>query len=174
MSLFESGDSIGEVSLKYICEGKKISKATKDVNLRNLAHLIIRGGWPGNISYSSDDSRKVVSEYIDLIINDDLYRLDSVNRYKHKAKLLLKSLARNESTTVPNATLRKDIKEIDDEPFSTNIRLCIRVKQSEKRHFADPSISCALLNLTEEKLINDLEIFGFLFEAMVKPHQCFV
>lgn len=192
MSLFESGDSTGEVSLKDVCDGKEISKATGDVSLRNLAHLIIRGGWPSNICYSSDDSRKIVKEYIDLIINDDLLRLDGVNRDKHKVKLLLKSLARNESTTVTNSTLRKDIKEIDnedididtvasylnafdklflldnDEPFSTNIRSSIRVKQSEKRHFADPSISCALLNLTEEKLINDLETFGFLFEAMVE------
>ena len=107
-------------------------------------------------------------------------------------KLLLKSLARNESTTVTNTTLKRDIKEIDnedididtvasylnaldklflldnDEPFSSNVRSSIRVKQSEKGHFADPSIACALLNLTEEKLLNDLETFGFLFEAMVE------
>ena len=57
----------------------------------------------------------------------------------------------------------------NDEPFSTNIRSSIRVKQSEKRHFADPSIACSLLNIKdEEKLINDLETFGFLFEAMVE------
>lgn len=121
-----------------------------------------------------------------------MFRLDGINRDKHKVKLLLKSLARNESTTVTNATLKKDIKEIDnedididtvasylnaldklflldnDEPFSINIRSSVRVKQAEKRHFADPSIACALLNLTEEKLINDLETFGFLFEAMVE------
>ncbi len=169
-----------------------LRRATGDVKLRNLARLIIRGGWPGNINYSSDDSRKSVSEYINLIINDDLYRLDGINRDRHKVKLLLKSLARNESTTVTNATIRKDIKEIDnedididtvasylnaldklflldnDEPFSTNIRSSVRVKKFKKRHFADPSIACALLNLTEEKLINDLETFGFLFEAMVE------
>lgn len=192
MSLYESGDSTGEISLKDICDGKKISKLTDDVSIKNLARLIIRGGWPGNIDYTSDDSRKSVNEYIDLIINDDLYRLDGINRDKHKIKLLLKSLARNESTTVTNTTLKNDIKENDnedididtvssylnaldklylldnDEPFSTNIRSSIRVKQAEKRHFADPSISCALLNLTEDKLINDLETFGFMFEAMVE------
>lgn len=192
MSLFESGDSTGDISLKDICYGKMTSKALGEVNLRKLANLIIRGGWPGNIGYSSKDSLKVVNEYVDLIINDDLYRLDGVSRDKHKIRLLLKSLARNESTTVTNSTLRKDIKEKDnedididtvasylnaldklflldnDEPFSTNIRSSVRVKQSEKRHFADPSIACALLNLTEEKLINDLETFGFLFEAMVE------
>lgn len=192
MSLYESGDSSGVISLKDICDGKKISKRTGEVNLKKIASLIIRGGWPGNLTYSSDDSRKIVSEYLDLIINDDLYRLDGVNRDKHKVKLLLKSLARNESTTVSNATIRKDIKEIDnddidldtiasylnaldklflldnDEPFAINIRSSVRVKQSEKRHFADPSIACAILNLTEEKLINDLETFGFMFEAMVE------
>lgn len=192
MSLYESGDSTGEVSLKDICDGKKISKSTGKVDLRNLAHLVIRGGWPGNIGYSSLDARMAVSEYINLIIDDDLYRLDGVNRNKHKVKLLLRSLARNESTTVTNNTLKKDIKDVDNEdvdidtvvsyldafdklflldndlPFSTNIRSSVRVKQSEKRHFADPSIACALLSLTEEKLINDLNTFGFLFEALVE------
>lgn len=192
MSLYESGDSTGDISLRDICEAKNVSKLTGDVDLRNLAHLIIRGGWPANINYTSDDSRKIVNKYIELIINDDLYRLDGINRDKHKIKLLLKSLARNESTTVTNATIKKDIKEIDnedididtvasylnaldklflidnDEPFSTNVRSSVRVKQSEKRHFSDPSISCALLNLTEDKLIKDLNTFGFLFEALVE------
>ena len=191
MSLYESEDSSGLVSLKDICEGKDITKSTGDVDLRNLAKLIIRGGWPSNLTYTADESRKVVNEYINLIIEDDLYKLDGIKRDKHKIRLLLKSLARNESTTVSNATLKNDIKEIDNEdididtvtsyldaldrlflldndpPFATNIRSSIRVKQNEKRHFADPSIACALLNITEEKLIGDLETFGFLFEAMV-------
>lgn len=191
MSLYETGDSTGDISLKDICEGKFIDKATGKVELRNLARLIIRGGFPGNINYSASDAKEIVNEYINLIINDDLYRLDGISRDKHKVKLLLKSLARNESTTVTNSTLKNDIKEIDnedidvdtlssyldtfdrlflldnDEPFSTNIRSSVRVKQAEKRHFADPSMACALLNLTEDKLINDLETFGFLFESLV-------
>lgn len=191
MSLYETGDSTGDISLKDICESKFIDKATGKVELRNLARLIIRGGFPGNISYTADDAKEVVNEYMNLMINDDLYRLDGISRDKHKVRLLLKSLARNESTTVTNNTLKKDIKEIDnedididtlasylnafdrlflldnDEPFSTNIRSSVRVKQAEKRHFADPSMPCALLNLTEDKLINDLETFGFLFESLV-------
>ncbi len=192
MSLYESGDSTGVVSLQDICNNQEIAKSTGEVDLKELARLIIRGGWPGNLEFSSSEAKKALNEYIDLIINDDLYRLDGINRDKHKMKLLLKSLARNESTTVTNTTLKRDINEKDnedididtlasylnaldklflldnDEPFSTNIRSSIRVKQSEKRHFADPSIACALLNLSEEKLINDLETFGFLFEAMVE------
>ena len=178
MSLYESEDSTGDISLE---------------DLRNLARLIIRGGWPGNLEYSAKDASEAVEEYINLIIDDDLYRLDGINRDKHKVRLLLKSLARNESTTVSNMTLKKDINEKDnedididtlasylnaldklflldnDEPFSTNVRSSVRVKQSEKRHFADPSIACSLLNIKEEnRLINDLETFGFLFEAMVE------
>ena len=193
MSLYESGDSIGAISLGDLCNNKFKGKATGEVDLRNLARLIIRGGWPANLEYSAKDASEAIEEYINLIIDDDLYRLDGVNRDKHKVKLLLKSLARNESTTVSNMTLKKDINEVDnedididtvasylnaldklflldnDEPFSTNIRSSVRVKQSEKRHFADPSIACSLLNIKDEdKLINDLETFGFLFEAMVE------
>lgn len=193
MSLFESGDSTGDISLKELCNNNLKQKLTGEVDLRNIAGLIIKGGWPGNLDYSPKDASEAIEEYINLIIDDDLIRLDGVNRDKHKVKLLLKSLARNESTTVSNMTLKKDINEADnedididtlasylnaldklylldnDEPFSSNIRSSVRVKQSEKRHFADPSIACSLLNIKEEaKLINDLETFGFLFEAMVE------
>lgn len=193
MSLFESGDSSGDVSLKELCNDNIKQKLTGEVDLREIAKLIIRGGWPGNLNYDAKDASEAVKAYIDLIIDDDLIRLDGINRDKHKVKLLLKSLARNESTTASNMTLKKDINEIDnedididtlasyldalnrlylldnDEPFSSNIRSSIRVKQSEKRHFADPSIACSLLNISEEgKLIDDLDTFGFLFEAMVE------
>ena len=193
MSLYESGDSSGDVSLKELCNNKLEEKLTGEVDLRHLAGLIIRGGWPGNLEYSPKDSSEAIDEYIKLIIDDDLNRLDGIARNKYKMKLLLKSLARNESTTVSNMTIKRDIKEIDDEdididtiasyldalerlylldndePFSSNIRSSIRVKQSKKRHFADPSMECSLLNIREEsKLINDLNTFSFLFEAMVE------
>ncbi len=192
MSLYESGDSTGQISLQDICNGKKISQACPQTGLKEIAGFIIRGGWPGNLNYSIEDASVSVKAYIDLIIDDDLYRLDGVNRDKHKMRLLLKSLARNESTTATNQTLKNDIKEIDDEdidkdtiasylnaldklflldndePFSTNIRSSVRVKQAKKRHFTDPSIACALLNLNTQKLINDLNTFGFLFEALVE------
>lgn len=191
MSLYESGDSSGMVSLKDICEGKKVALSTGKVELEKLAYLIIRGGWPANLNYTVEESKKMVEEYINLIIDDDLYRLDGKNRDKHKIRLLLKSLARNESNTVSLSTIQKDIKEVDfedidtdtvasylnaldklflldnDEPYNVNVRSSIRVKQSPKRHFCDPSIACALLDLTVEKLIRDLNTFGFLFEAMV-------
>lgn len=193
MSLYESGDSTGEISLEDLCNNKFEEKLTGEVDLKYLAKLIMRGGWPGNLAYSPKESSEAIKEYINLIIDDDMNRLDGINRDRHKVRLLLKSLARNESTTVSNRILKKDINEIDnedididtissylnaldklylldnDEPFAINIRSSIRVKQSEKRHFADPSIACSLLNIKdEEKLINNLQTFGFLFEAMVE------
>ena len=155
MSLYESGDSTGDISLEKLCQNDFKGKATGEVDLRNLAKLIIRGGWPANLNYSAKEASKAIEEYINLIIDDDLNRLDGINRDKHKVRLLLKSLARNESTTVSNMTLKKDINATDnedididtlsiyldaidrlylldnDEPFSTNIRSSVRVKQAE-------------------------------------------
>ena len=190
MSLFESGDSSGDISLQELCQDNIKPKLIGEVDLRNIARLIIRGGWPGNLEYNAKDASEAVKTYIDLIIDDDLARLDGINRDKHKVRLLLKSLARNESTTVSNMTLKKDINEVDnedididtlasyldalnrlylldnDEPFSSNIRSQVRVKQSEKRHFADSSIACSLLNISEEeKLINDLDTFCLLYTS---------
>ena len=132
----------------------------------------------------------VAEEYLKAIIDDDVHRLDGIKRNKEKMNLLLRSLARNESTTASKSVLKKDIKavdsaDIDDDtisdyldifqrlflvdnqpPFATKIRSSVRVKQAEKRHFADPSLACALLKATPEKLINDLETLGFLFESL--------
>lgn len=191
-TLYESGDSTGEVSLEKICNGEDICIQTGEVDLMKLIHLTIRGGWPSNINYNSNDAKKALKEYIDLIITDDLYRLDGVKRDVNKVRLLLMSLARNECTTVTNATLKKDISEKDlvdididtlssylnaldrlylfdnDEPYSTNIRSSIRVKQAVKRHFVDPSLACAILNASEEYFLNNLSVYGFYFESMVE------
>ena len=119
--------------------------------------------------------------------------LDDETEYnRHKVELLLRSLARNESTTVADTALLKDIVENDNEsmsrntiakylealnrlfifnnqaPYSPNLRSSLRVKQAEKRHFSDPAMACALLNITPEKLLTDLNTFGFLFEALAE------
>lgn len=191
MSLYESGDSSGKVSLSDICEGKDVCVNTGEVDLMKLIGFTIRGGWPGNLEYTPSESMLLVKQYIDLIIEDDLYRLDHVKRDKNKVMLLLKSLARNECTTISNLSLKNDISACDsedididtvasyldalgrlylfdnDDPFSINIRSSLRVKKSQKRHFIDPSIACALLNVSEKSLLNDLNTFGFLFESLV-------
>lgn len=190
MSLYESGDSSGKVSLKELCGDAVSPVMTGEVNLKDLIGYIVRGGWPGNINMPVEQASLLPMQYIDAIIDDDIYRIDGIKRNKNKMKLLLRSLARNESTTATNISLARDIKELDDTdidkdtvadyldifkrlfiidnqmPFSANIRSSNRVKQAEKRHFCDPSIACALLNATPAALINDLQTLGFLFEAL--------
>lgn len=190
MSLYESGDSSGDISLKSLCKGKLKPVMTGEVDLKKLIDFIVRGGWPGNLGLSTEQAALLPSQYLDAIINDDVYRIDGVKRDTAKMQLLLRSLARNESTTATNKTLRKDIKDRDaedidkntvaayldifkrlfitdnQEPFAEKIRSSVRVKQAEKRHFADPSLACALLKATPEELLQDLETLGFLFEAL--------
>ncbi len=190
MSLYESGDSSGKVSLQELCEGKLTPAITGEVDLRTLARLTVRGGWPGNLDIDDADISLLPSEYLNAVIDDDVNRVDETRRDSRKVRLLLRSLARNESTTATNRTLKNDIKEIDDEdidvetvatyldifnrlfltdnqqPYAARLRSSVRVKQAEKRHFCDPSLACALLKVTPEKLIGDLETFGFLFEAL--------
>lgn len=189
MSLFEAGCSSGDVSLEELCNGNLTQKLIGEVDIHNLIDYIIRGGWPGNQETPIESAGLLPKEYITGVVDDEVHRIDDIQRDKRKVELLLKSLARNESTTVTNNTIVSDIKAIDDEeidkntvsiymdifnrlfltnnqkPFSSNIRSSIRVKQAEKRHFADPSLACALLGATPEKLLGDLNTLGFLFEA---------
>ena len=190
MSLFESGNSSGDISLKDICEGRIEPKISGEVDLRKLIDFIIRGGWPANQETTLKQAAYLPIQYIRAVLDDDVYRIDNVKRDKHKMELLLSSLARNEATTVTNKKLKNDIKEIDDEdidvetvsayldvfkrlfltdnqkPFEAKLRSSIRIKQAEKRHLSDPSLAAALLNATPEMLLNDLNTLGFLFEAL--------
>lgn len=190
MSLYESGDSSGQVSLSEMFEGKMDTVFTGEVELLNLMKLIVRGGWPANLQVVSEPSVILSEQYITAILEDDVFRIDGIRRDSKKMRLLLRSLARNESTTASNRVLKQDIKERDDEdinvetvaeyldifkrlfltenqlPFATKIRSALKVKQAEKRHFVDPSLTCALLSLTPERLMGDLETAGFLFEAL--------
>lgn len=190
MSLFESGNSSGDISLKDICEGRIEPKISGEVDLRKLIDFIIRGGWPANQETTLKQAAYLPIQYIRAVLDDDVYRIDNVKRDKHKMELLLRSLARNEATTVTNKKLKNDIKEIDNEdidvetvaayldvfqrlfltdnqkPFEAKLRSSIRIKQAEKRHLSDPSLAAALLNATPEMLLNDLNTLGFLFEAL--------
>lgn len=190
MSLYESGDSSGKISLKDLCEGKLIPTMMEDVSLRDLAYYIVRGGFPATIGLPFENEQLISESYVETILTDDAQRIDGKRYDIHKMRLLMRSLARNESTTATKKKLVSDIKEIDDasvdydsvmsyldvferlylldnqKPFATNIRSSVRVKQAEKRHFCDPSLACALLKATPDGLINDLETFDFLFEAL--------
>ena len=194
MSLFESGDSSGIVSITDMLENKNINKNTGVVKIRELASLLIRGGWPESLKVKKENYPLIPKSYIESILNVELDEEDKV-RDKNKMNMLLKSLARNESTIVSNKTLIKDIEEYEtgndilssrttlldyldflerlhlienQESYSLNYRSPERVGKSVKRHFVDPSLACSLLNLNEDKLMKDLNTFGFLFEALVE------
>lgn len=193
MSLYESGDSTGKVSIEDIKNGKMKNQINEKVTLEKLADLIIRGGWPSNLNIAGDKIGIIPKSYIDAILDKDMN--DDKNRDKSKMLMLLKSLARNESTVVSNSTLLKDINEFQSEneriesrttvedylnvlnrlhitdnqdAYSENYRSPNRIGKSAKRHFTDPSLACACLGLTREKLMNDLRTFGFMFEALVE------
>ena len=193
MSLYESGDSTGKVSIQDMFNGKLENQLNEKVTLEKLASLIIRGGWPSNIKVPQDKIGIIPKGYIDAIIEKDIN--DDKKRDKNKMMMLLRSLARNETTVVNNNTLIKDIGEnatgneliesritiddyldvlnrlniVENQPaYSENYRSPNRVGKSAKRHFTDPSLACACLDLTTEKLIDDLRTFGLMFEALVE------
>jgi len=194
MSLYESGDSTGEASIMDMFNDVQKNKKSKYTpSLEDLADVIIRGGWPSNLNTPKDKIGIIPKSYVLSILDKDMN--DEKNRDRDKMLMLLKSLARNESTIVGNATLLKDIEEIEDNDekvasrvtiddyldvlgrlhiienqnaYSENYRSPKRVGKSPKRHFVDPSLACACLDLNRKKLMNDLKTFGFLFEALVE------
>ena len=191
MTLYEAGASSGVVSLRRLCEGRIDEQLTGEVDLEDIADKIIRGGWPKNLSNKNPSI--MPSAYVKNIIDSNLADDEDMYKYNHKTvELILRSLARNESTTVSNSAIVRDISDIDGEtvskdtvgryldalnrmflfdnqkPYSPGARSSLRVKQSEKRHFCDPALAAALLNLNAQKLIGDLNTMGFLFEALVE------
>lgn len=190
MSLFESGDSSGAVSLESLMLKGTEPTSAKDSDLRTLAKLIVRGGWPGSVGLDARSSMAIASKYLDTLVRDDMYRVEGVRYSQEKVRMLLRALARNESTVASKQALLNDIAEkeegsididtistyldvlkrlfiTEDLPaFSTNLRSSSRVGKTLKRHFTDPSLAAAALNATPETLINDLRTFGFLFESL--------
>ena len=193
MSLYESKDSTGEASIMDMYNGSQKDKNVKTPSLENIISLIIRGGWPSNLNKEKDLSYLIPTSYIESILDKDIN--DGKNRDKNKMRMLLKALARNESTIVSNQTLMKNIEEyatdneliesrnivsdyldvlerlyvIDNqEAYSENYRSPERVGKTTKRHFIDPSLACAILELDKEKLLEDLNTLGFMFKSLVE------
>ena len=189
MSLFESGDSDGSVSLNGMFDSSAKNGEPVKRSLEHLIALTVRGGWPKTIGMSADAAALVMKDYFETC-KKDASRLDDKMRDSEKMGMLIRSLARNESTTASDQTIKKDMMAydgenisdvtladyldslrriflIDDQPaFSPNFRSSVRVGKTPKRHLTDPAVAAAALSLTAEKLLNDLNTYGFLFEAM--------
>ena len=190
MSLFESSDSSGEVSLSGMFEGDFPTVGPRDIGLEHLIGLTMRGGWPNQIRMDPEKARRMNAEYITRVCDEDIVRIDGVNRDSRKMRMLIRSIARNESTLTSDNSIMKDMVEYDNESisaptfndyitilgrlnllspqeaFSTNIRSSINVGKKSKRHLVDPSLSIAALGMNRDSCKNDLNTFGFMFEAM--------
>lgn len=194
MSLYESGDSTGKVSIQDMKNNIFENCLNEKISLEEIAELIIRGGWPSNLKTPNNMIGIIPKSYIEAILDKDIH--DNKKRDINKMKMLLRSLARNESTLANKNTLIKDTEELtnnlndnienratlddyldvlnrlniieDQLPYNENYRSSNRVGKSSKRHFIDPSLACASLDLTTEKLLDDLRTFGFMFESLVE------
>lgn len=195
MSLFESGDSSGGASLSGMLVGEINEGYVRKVELDEIARLIIRGGWPENIDMTKEDIGIIPESYIDAVVTMDMHERQTKKRSPQKMRMLLHALARHESTVAGDKTLLRDIEDYENseeliesrativdytsvldslflianqEAFSIHYRSSARIGKSAKRHLVDPSLSCASLHLTVDKLLNDHETFGLMFEALVE------
>ncbi|MDO4931000.1 MAG: DUF4143 domain-containing protein [Bacteroidales bacterium] len=190
MSLWESGDSSGKVSLKALFEGaEQIGEAGEELELEHVAYLTCRGGWPMVTHLRQDAAADVAFNYLDGVIHSDVQRVDGVSRDADRVKRLLKIYARAQGTQTTLAKLLKDMQEndlscsentllsylsalrkifvIEDmTAWNPNLRSRTAVRTASTRYFVDPSIATASLGLGSKDLINDLNTFGLLFETL--------
>lgn len=191
MSLYESGESTGSVSLIDLFAGKTPDVQENKLEIDDLAYLTCRGGWPWTTLISPKVALDQAFDYVDSVIKRDIQRVDKVKRSPERARQLLRSYARNISQQVSYATIRKDMLSNDastlDEDtvadyikvlkklfviedlvaWNPNIRSKAAIRTSDTRHFVDPSVGTAALGLGPKDLINDLQSFGLFFEDMV-------
>ncbi len=191
MSLYEMGKSTGDVSIMDLFNGNIKNTPVPQVHLDTLIEYVLRGGWPGVQNLSLEDALEVTGDYLENIPND-MQRLDGIRRDKRKVKAVLRALGRAESNMTSRKSLQKDIEEFsedrntvsvdsisdyldcfsrlfltEDQPsFENKLRSSVKALKSPKRHFADPSLAAAAINATKETLKNDLNTFGYLFEAL--------
>lgn len=187
MSLWESRESTGEVSLKSLFKGQKKVSGKQGFKLKEIARLLCRGGWPAAVTEETRLSLKRAIDYVESLISADITNVDEIKRNPTRARAILKAYARNVSTSAPMTVIQKDIEAnhavadpktldsylnafaklfvIDDtEAWCPRLRSKTAIRTTSTRHFSDPSIAAAALNATPGDLMNDLNTFGLLFE----------
>lgn len=190
MSLFESGDSSGEVSLRSLFAAPSVIDGENLLDLNRLAFLICRGGWPQAVDMRDEIALDQAIDYYDAVVHSDINRADGVSKNPERVKRLMRSYARHQGTQTANTVITADIigndegsiheetvgsyisalKKIfvvEDMPaWNPNLRSKTAIRTSDTRYFVDPSIAAASLGIGPEDLMGDLETFGFLFEAL--------
>lgn len=191
MSLFESLESNGMVSLKSLFEGKTNPEGFSELSIESIASAIVRGGWPASIGDEESIALRHAVDYVEAVINADVSRVDGVEKNPARVRALMRSYARNIATMATIRTIRDDIALGDadtsvsektisqyltalDRIFVTEnlpawnpvLRSKTAIRTSVKRHFVDPSIATAVMRLTPSRLLDDFQYFGFLFESL--------
>lgn len=190
MSLFESGESTGTVSLSDLFNGNTFDPQPCELDLQKIAYLTCRGGWPQATLIEGKIALDQAFDYFDSVIERDIQRVDGVKRNPERAKLLMRSYARNIAQQASYSTIKADMlsndaKTLDEDTvadyikalkqlfviedlaaWNPNIRSKSAIRTGDTRHFVDPSIGTAALGLGPNDLINDLNFFGLLFEDL--------
>ena len=190
MSLFESGDSTGEVSLNQLFENPSVIDGMNNLSIENLAFLICRGGWPHAVGMKEKPALLQAEDYYEAVIKSDINRADGVNKNPERVKRLMRSFARNQGTQISNTMLRDDIISNDTESlnedtiasyinalknifvvedmpaWNPNLRSKTSIRTSDTRYYVDPSIAVAALGIGPKDLTNDLNTMGLLFETL--------
>ncbi len=190
MSLWESGESTGSVSLGALFDGVEFEPQDNPLDLGQIAYLLCRGGWPQTTFLKGEVALEQARDYYETIYKADILRIDKVRRNSERTRLLLRSYARNVATAISFSKMAADIKEndnasityetisdyidalkklfvLEDAPaWNPNLRSKTAIQSSEVRYFSDPSIAVAALGIGPNDLENDLQTFGLLFENM--------
>ena len=190
MSLYESGDSSGEVSLESLFSGMKEIDGCSNIDIERLAFLTCRGGWPQAVDMRDDVALEQAFDYVDAVVKSDINRVDNVQKNPERVRRLMRSYARNQGGQISNSVLIQDFSSndnasicedtvasyinalqkifvIEDMPaWNPNLRSKVAIRVSDTRYYIDPSIATASLGIGPNDLINDLRTFGFLFETL--------
>lgn len=199
MSLWESEESNGSVSLKQLFDGDRHIEGFNELDLPALAFALCRGGWPKSITKKSKDAALIqVEEYVETIAQTDISRVDGINRDRERTLRLMRSYARHQGAQASIGTIVADMKANDSEAsnevtissyinalrkifviedmpaWNPNIRSKTAIRTSETRYYVDPSIAAAALGIGPNDLINDLNTFGLLFETLcIRDLRCY-
>lgn len=190
MSLYESKESTGEISLKELFDENTNIDGENPNDIEKLAFLICRGGWPGAIDLKEKPALQQAFDYLDGVVKSDINRADGIEKNEERVRRIMRSLARNQGSQTPTTVIANDILAndsssvnedtvqtyikalkkifvIEDMPaWNPNLRSKSAIRTSDTRYYVDPSIASASLGLGPEDLLNDLNTFGLLFETL--------
>jgi len=190
LSLYEEKISNGKVSLSVLFKKGSFEPCASEMDFLKALHLICKGGWPASFWISEEPSSMIAAQYLDMVINEDINRVDGTKKDSALVRLFIRSLARNSATSVKATSLKADVAKRDggdiseqtvrsyyealkkifvieeQEAWTPSLRSRSRIRSTPKRHFADPSLAAAALGATPEILANDIKTAGFLFETL--------